>query len=54
MNSLNPVMRVKDQIAEAIETHQGKRSPPNSKSAFSGCWPWWGCPAGSTPCIHMS
>jgi oligopeptide/dipeptide ABC transporter ATP-binding protein len=27
MNSLNPVMRVKDQIAEAIETHQGKRSP---------------------------
>jgi peptide/nickel transport system ATP-binding protein len=25
MNSLNPVMRVKDQIAEAIETHQGKR-----------------------------
>ena len=26
MNSLNPVMRVKDQIAEAIETHQGSRS----------------------------
>ena len=26
MNSLNPVMRVKNQIAEAIETHQGKRS----------------------------
>ena len=26
MNSLNPVMRVKDQIAEAIETHQGERS----------------------------
>jgi oligopeptide/dipeptide ABC transporter ATP-binding protein len=25
MNSLNPVMRVKDQIAEAIETHQGRR-----------------------------
>lgn len=25
MNSLNPVMRVRDQIAEAIETHQGKR-----------------------------
>jgi len=25
MNSLNPVMRVKDQIVEAIETHQGKR-----------------------------
>ena len=25
MNSLNPVMRVKNQIAEAIETHQGQR-----------------------------
>jgi len=25
MNSLNPVMRVKDQIAEGIETHQGRR-----------------------------
>jgi len=27
MNSLNPVMRVKDQVAEAIETHQGTRNP---------------------------
>ena len=27
MNSLNPVMRVRDQIAEAIETHQGRRPP---------------------------
>src|SRR6266540_5403774 len=26
MNSLNPVMRVKDQIADAIQTHQGGRS----------------------------
>ncbi len=25
MNSLNPVMRVKDQIGDAIETHQGKQ-----------------------------
>jgi peptide/nickel transport system ATP-binding protein len=25
MNSLNPVMRIKDQIADAIETHEGKR-----------------------------
>lgn len=31
MNSLNPVMRVKDQIAEAIETHQGKREPAELK-----------------------
>jgi len=31
MNSLNPVMRVKDQIAEAIETHQGQRSPQELK-----------------------
>jgi oligopeptide/dipeptide ABC transporter ATP-binding protein len=31
MNSLNPVMRVKDQIAEAIETHQGKRPPEELK-----------------------
>jgi peptide/nickel transport system ATP-binding protein len=31
MNSLNPVMRVKDQIAEAIETHQLKRSPSELK-----------------------
>jgi peptide/nickel transport system ATP-binding protein len=26
MNSLNPVMRVKDQIGDAIETHRGKHS----------------------------
>src|SRR5581483_3730116 len=25
MNSLNPVMRIKDQIGESIETHEGKR-----------------------------
>ena len=31
MNSLNPVMRVKHQIAEAIETHQVKRSPQELK-----------------------
>lgn len=31
MNSLNPVMRVKNQIAEAIETHQMKRSPQELK-----------------------
>ena len=31
MNSLNPIMRVKDQIAEAIETHQGKRPPQQLK-----------------------
>ena len=31
MNSLNPVMRVKDQIAEAIEAHQGKRAPHELK-----------------------
>ena len=31
MNSLNPVMRVKDQIAEAIETHQGTRPPQELK-----------------------
>ena len=31
MNSLNPVMRVKGQIAEAIEAHQGKRSPQELK-----------------------
>jgi ABC-type dipeptide/oligopeptide/nickel transport system ATPase component len=27
MNSLNPVMRVKDQIADAIETHEGRQPP---------------------------
>jgi peptide/nickel transport system ATP-binding protein len=26
MNSLNPVMRVREQIADAIETHEGKRA----------------------------
>ena len=31
MNSLNPVMRVKNQIAEAIETHQVQRSPEELK-----------------------
>jgi oligopeptide/dipeptide ABC transporter ATP-binding protein len=31
MNSLNPVMRVKNQIAEAIETHQGQRSAAELK-----------------------
>jgi oligopeptide/dipeptide ABC transporter ATP-binding protein len=32
MNSLNPVMRVKNQIAEAITTHQGERSPAELKA----------------------
>jgi peptide/nickel transport system ATP-binding protein len=32
MNSLNPVMRVKDQIAEAIETHLGKRPSAELKA----------------------
>jgi ABC-type dipeptide/oligopeptide/nickel transport system ATPase component len=27
MNSLNPVMRVKDQIADAIQTHEGRQPP---------------------------
>ena len=31
MNSLNPVMRVKNQIAEAIATHQVERSPQELK-----------------------
>ena len=31
MNSLNPVMRVKDQIGESIETHQGQRSSAELK-----------------------
>jgi oligopeptide/dipeptide ABC transporter ATP-binding protein len=31
MNSLNPVMRVKDQIGEAIETHQGTRGAAELK-----------------------
>jgi peptide/nickel transport system ATP-binding protein len=31
MNSLNPVMRIKNQIAEAIETHQVQRSPQELK-----------------------
>ena len=31
MNSLNPVMRVKDQIGEAIEAHQGNRAPHELK-----------------------
>ena len=26
MNSLNPLMKIKDQIADAIETHEGKQS----------------------------
>jgi peptide/nickel transport system ATP-binding protein len=28
MNSLNPVMRIRDQIGEAIETHEGRQSRP--------------------------
>jgi peptide/nickel transport system ATP-binding protein len=31
MNSLNPVMRIKDQIADGIRTHEGRRSPAASK-----------------------
>jgi ABC-type dipeptide/oligopeptide/nickel transport system ATPase component len=53
MNSLNPVMRVKTQIAEAIETHQGKRPPQELKSAFSGCWHGRAARRSMT-CIHMS
>jgi len=32
MNSLNPIMRVKDQIADAIETHLGKRPSAELKA----------------------
>jgi len=32
MNSLNPVMRVKDQIADAIQSHEGKQSRPALKA----------------------
>ena len=31
MNSLNPVMRIKDQIADGIQTHHGKRSSEDLK-----------------------
>jgi peptide/nickel transport system ATP-binding protein len=31
MNSLNPVMRIKDQIADGIQTHHGKRSSDDLK-----------------------
>ncbi len=34
MNSLNPVMRVKDQIADGIRTHSGRRSPAASKESI--------------------
>ncbi len=32
MNSLNPTMKVKDQIADAIQTHTGKQPPEKLKS----------------------
>jgi peptide/nickel transport system ATP-binding protein len=34
MNSLNPVMRIKDQIADGIRTHSGRRAPAASKESI--------------------
>jgi ABC-type dipeptide/oligopeptide/nickel transport system ATPase component len=37
MNSLNPVMRINTQIAEAIEAHEGRQPKEKLKSASSNC-----------------
>jgi oligopeptide/dipeptide ABC transporter ATP-binding protein len=45
MNSLNPVMRVKDQIGDAIETHEGKQPPQKLKERILGLLALVGLPA---------
>jgi peptide/nickel transport system ATP-binding protein len=45
MNSLNPVLRVRDQIGEAIVTHQGGRSPQELKNRILRLLEMVGLPA---------
>ena len=45
MNSLNPVLRVRDQIGEAIVTHQGGRSPRELKERILKLLEMVGLPA---------
>ncbi|MEZ4640906.1 MAG: hypothetical protein R2856_39105 [Caldilineaceae bacterium] len=54
VNSLNPVMRISKQIADAIETHEGRILSKELKERIIGCCLRWGCPAVSTTCSPMS
>jgi oligopeptide/dipeptide ABC transporter ATP-binding protein len=45
MNSLNPVMRVKDQIADGIEAHEGKQPPRALKERILGLLTMVGLPS---------
>ncbi len=45
MNSLNPVMRVKDQIADAIQAHEGKQSKDALKARILGLLDMVGLPS---------
>ncbi len=54
MNSLNPTMRVKDQIRDAIETHEGRQSKAALKERILDLLRWLGCPAVLIKCIRMS
>jgi peptide/nickel transport system ATP-binding protein len=45
MNSLNPVMRVKDQIADAIRTHEGRASKAERRTRILGLMRMVGLPS---------
>src|SRR5437763_10628655 len=45
MNSLNPVMRVHDQLADAIQTHEGKQSAPSLRRRILDALATVGLPA---------
>lgn len=45
MNSLNPVMRISDQIKEAIETHEGKQGKKQLKERILGLFTLVGLPS---------
>ena len=55
MNSLNPIMRISDQIREAIETHEGKQNSKKAQGADSQpLHPGGAALAASTTCIPTS
>ena len=44
MNALNPVMKVGDQIAEAMLLHDLMDAARQRERAWASCWSWWASP----------
>ena len=54
MNSLNPVMKIRDQIGDAITTHEGKQPKDVPQGAHPRIVTTVGLPAASTICTRTS